>query len=81
MNLEWQQILTHLLGFGIAVWLLKRYAWGPLLSIMEERRNKIVARTGTRTRVATVAALTIRSLLDIFSFSLFIILNMMRFTS
>ena len=42
MNLEWQQILTHLLGFAIAVWLLKRYAWGPLLSIMEERRNKIV---------------------------------------
>ena len=42
MNLEWQQILTHLLGFVIAVWLLKKYAWGPLLSIMEERRNKIV---------------------------------------
>jgi F-type H+-transporting ATPase subunit b len=42
MNLEWQQILTHLLGFAIAVWLLKRYAWGPLLSMMEERRNKIV---------------------------------------
>jgi F-type H+-transporting ATPase subunit b len=42
MNLEWQQILTHLLGFAIAVWLLRRYAWAPLLSIMEERRNKIV---------------------------------------
>jgi F-type H+-transporting ATPase subunit b len=42
MNIEWQQILTHLVGFAITVWLLKRYAWGPLLGIMEERRNKIV---------------------------------------
>jgi F-type H+-transporting ATPase subunit b len=42
MSLEWQQILTHLVGFGIVVWLLKKYAWGPLLAMMEERRNKII---------------------------------------
>jgi F-type H+-transporting ATPase subunit b len=42
MSIEWQQILTHLVGFAITVWLLKKYAWGPLLAIMEERRNKIV---------------------------------------
>jgi F-type H+-transporting ATPase subunit b len=42
MSIEWQQILTHLVGFIIVVWLLKKYAWGPLLAIMEERRNKIV---------------------------------------
>jgi F-type H+-transporting ATPase subunit b len=41
MDLQWQQLLTHLVGFVITVWILKRYAWGPLLAIMEERRNKI----------------------------------------
>lgn len=41
MDLQWQQLLTHIIGFLITVWLLKKYAWGPLLSIMEERRNKI----------------------------------------
>jgi F-type H+-transporting ATPase subunit b len=42
MNFELQQILTHALGFLIFVWILKRFAWGPLLALMEERRNKIV---------------------------------------
>ena len=41
MNLEWQQLLTHLVGFLITVWILKKYAWKPLLGLMEERRNKI----------------------------------------
>lgn len=41
MSLEWQQILTHLVGFLIAVWILRRFAWGPLLGLMEERRDKI----------------------------------------
>jgi F-type H+-transporting ATPase subunit b len=41
MNFEIQQILTHALGFLIFVWILRRFAWGPLLALMEERRNKI----------------------------------------
>lgn len=41
MDLQWQQLLTHLVGFVITVWILKKFAWGPLLQIMEERRNKI----------------------------------------
>ncbi len=41
MNIEWQQLLTHLVGFLITVWILKKFAWGPLLGIMEERRSKI----------------------------------------
>lgn len=41
MNFELQQLLTHAVGFLITVWLLKRFAWGPLLAIMEERRKKI----------------------------------------
>ncbi len=41
MDLQWQHLLSPLVGFVITVWILKRYAWGPLLAIMEERRNKI----------------------------------------
>ena len=41
MELQWQQLITHLIGFLITVWILKRFAWGPLLALLEERRNKI----------------------------------------
>ncbi len=43
MEFVWQQALTHAVGFLITVWILKRFAWGPLLSLLEERRNKIAA--------------------------------------
>ena len=42
MNIEWQLIVTHSIGFLITLWILKRYAWGPLLNLIEERRLKIV---------------------------------------
>lgn len=42
IDLQWQQILTHAVGFLLALWVLKKFAWKPLLSLMEERRNKIV---------------------------------------
>jgi F-type H+-transporting ATPase subunit b len=42
MELIWQQIVTHALGFLIVVWLLKKYAWGPVMEMLEERREKIV---------------------------------------
>jgi len=38
---ELPQLLTHALGFLITFLVLKKYAWGPLLSMMEERRNRI----------------------------------------
>ena len=41
MGLELGQIVTHIIGFVIAVILLKRFAWKPLLSMLEERRSKI----------------------------------------
>ena len=41
MSIEWQQLITHLVGFLITVWILKRFAWGPLMAMMEERRGKI----------------------------------------
>jgi len=41
ISLEWQQIITHILGFVIALWILKRYAWKPLLHMIDERRERI----------------------------------------
>jgi len=41
MNIELAQVVTHIIGFLITVWLLKKFAWKPLLSMMEERRQKI----------------------------------------
>ncbi len=42
MSIELSQIITHIIGFLIAVWVLKKFAWKPLLGMMEERRQKIV---------------------------------------
>ena len=41
MELDYKLILTHIVGFLITVWILKKFAWKPLLGIMEERRQKI----------------------------------------
>lgn len=41
MDVEFAQIITHAVGFIIFVWVLKKFAWGPLLGLMEERRAKI----------------------------------------
>ncbi|MDH4222793.1 MAG: F0F1 ATP synthase subunit B [candidate division Zixibacteria bacterium] len=41
MNLEFGQVITQIIGFLIVLIILKRFAWKPLLSILEERRAKI----------------------------------------
>jgi F-type H+-transporting ATPase subunit b len=41
MNIEIQQIITQILGFLILLWVLRRFAWGKLTGLLEERRNKI----------------------------------------
>jgi F-type H+-transporting ATPase subunit b len=35
------QIITNIIGFVIAVLILRRFAWGPILRLLEERREKI----------------------------------------
>ncbi len=42
MNIDIAQLITHIIGFLITVWLLKKFAWKPLLGMLEERRQKIV---------------------------------------
>jgi F-type H+-transporting ATPase subunit b len=41
MSIEISQILTHLVGFLIAFFILKKYAWGPVLQMLDDRRQKI----------------------------------------
>jgi len=42
MNLiDIRQVITQILGFLIMVWVLRRYAWGPLLGMLEARRARI----------------------------------------
>jgi F-type H+-transporting ATPase subunit b len=43
MELVWGQIVTHVIGFLIAVWLVKRYAWEKILGFIEHRRETIAA--------------------------------------
>lgn len=53
MNLEIQQILTQALGFIILLFLLKKFAWKPLLSLLDERRDKITSEFSNIERVKT----------------------------
>ncbi len=42
MNLiDWRQVGTQILGFLLTVWILQRYAWRPLLGVLEARRQRI----------------------------------------
>ncbi len=43
MKFELAQILTNIVGFVIVFWVLKRFAFGPLLKMLEDRREKIRA--------------------------------------
>lgn len=42
MNLDFQQILTQIAGFLLLLWLLKLFAWKPILKTLDERRERIV---------------------------------------
>ena len=35
------QVLTHIIAFLAFLWVLKTFAWGPVMNVLEERRGKI----------------------------------------
>ncbi len=41
MEIRWPEILTNILGFLILYWGLRRLAWGPILKLLDERRQRI----------------------------------------
>lgn len=43
MAIDLLQLLAHAIGFIILVALLKRFAWGPLLGVLDQRRRQIAS--------------------------------------
>ena len=41
--IDFKQVFTQIIGFLIFLWLIRKYAWGPVLETLENRRAKIVA--------------------------------------
>ena len=41
MQIEISQLLTHMVGFLIAFFILKKYAWKPILKLLDDRRQNI----------------------------------------
>ena len=41
MNIVWQEILTHILGFLIVLFLLKKFAWKPIMQGLKSREESI----------------------------------------
>jgi F-type H+-transporting ATPase subunit b len=41
MEILWREIGTQIVGFLIAVWILRKFAWKPILSLLDDRRQKI----------------------------------------
>ena len=43
LGIKLTELLTQIVGFLIAIWILKKFAWKPLLGMLEQRREKIKA--------------------------------------
>ncbi|MFY9268772.1 MAG: F0F1 ATP synthase subunit B [Candidatus Manganitrophaceae bacterium] len=41
MDIDIQQVLTQIVGFLLLLWLMRKFAWGPLLGLLDERRLRI----------------------------------------
>lgn len=41
LEIDWGIVITQIIGFLIALWILKAFAWKPLLKMLDDRRNKI----------------------------------------
>ncbi len=40
--IDFQLLVTHVIGFLIVFWLLRRFAWGRILGFLDQRRERIV---------------------------------------
>ena len=38
---NWAQLLTTVLGFLLLVWIMRKYAWGPIIDLIDQRKDKI----------------------------------------
>jgi F0F1-type ATP synthase membrane subunit b/b' len=54
MEIDPFQILTHALGFLILLAILKRFAWGQILGVLEARRQQIAGQFQEQARARVV---------------------------
>ena len=50
LGIDLRQILTTIIGFGIFYWILKKFAFGPFMQLLDDRRETI---TSTFARLET----------------------------
>lgn len=41
MHIDLAVIVTNILGFLVVLWVLRKFAWGPLVAFLEDRRRRI----------------------------------------
>lgn len=41
LGLSWPQLITNTIGFALFLWLMKKFAWKPILDFMDKRREEI----------------------------------------
>ncbi len=41
LGLNWKILLAQLVNFGLLIWILHRYGYGPIIKFIDERRKKI----------------------------------------
>jgi F-type H+-transporting ATPase subunit b len=41
MELDYGQIVVQIIGFLLVLWIMKRFAWKPILKVLDERKNRI----------------------------------------
>jgi F-type H+-transporting ATPase subunit b len=56
LELDWGIIVTQIIGFILALWILKAFAWKPLLKMLDDRRNKIAGDIGEAEKIKADAA-------------------------
>lgn len=43
MDIQWKLVFTQVVAFLIVLWVLRKYAWGKLLGLIDERREHIAS--------------------------------------
>jgi F-type H+-transporting ATPase subunit b len=51
VDLRIDVLVTQIIGFLIVLWVLRRYAWGPVLGMLEQRRARIADEVATSERL------------------------------
>jgi F-type H+-transporting ATPase subunit b len=51
LEVDWGLIITQIIGFLIALWILKAFAWKPLLKMLDDRKQKIAGDIGDAEKI------------------------------